>query len=110
MFEMAREIQRQHGFLGFYRGASSLFFGFAFTIGLEFAVYEFSKRMLYNFRTKNNSECPYKDSYLSIKDIGLAGGIVGLSVALIYCPVEYVKIQKQIHSHCKKGSLSLLFN
>jgi len=40
----------------------------------------------------------------------LAGGIVGFSVSLIYCPVEYVKIKKQLNSSCKMGSLELLFN
>lgn len=110
MVQVAKEIQSQYGFLGFYRGASSLFFGFAFTIGLEFAVYEFSKRMIYSLKKREKPEEKYNDSVLSIRDIGLAGGIVGLSASLIYCPVEYVKIKKQLNSNCKKGSLSLLFN
>lgn len=29
---------------------------------------------------------------------------------MIYCPVEYVKIKKQLNSNCKTGSLELLFN
>ncbi len=33
IMQTARQIQNQHGFKGFYRGSSSLFFGFAFTIG-----------------------------------------------------------------------------
>lgn len=110
MIEIAKEIQKQHGLLGFYRGASSLFFGFAFTIGLEFAVYEFSKRLIYNMRNSKNSELTYRDSSLSIADVGLAGGIVGLSVSLITCCVEYAKIQKQLNSECSKGSLNLMFN
>lgn len=40
----------------------------------------------------------------------MAGGIVGLAVSLIYCPVEYVKIKKQLNSNCNKGSLELLFS
>lgn len=87
MFDIAKEIQKQHGLLGFYRGASSLFFGFAFTIGLEFAVYEFSKRTIHKMRNRGNPESTYRDSSLSIADVGLAGGIVGLSVSLIYCCV-----------------------
>jgi len=30
----AKEIVKDHGLLGFYRGSSSLFFGFSFTIAL----------------------------------------------------------------------------
>lgn len=66
--------------------------------------------MIYSFRKKENLEEKFNDSALSIQDIGLAGGIVGLSASLIYCPVEYVKIKKQLNSHCSKGSLSLMFN
>ena len=35
----ARQIFKDHGLRGFYRGSSSLFFGFSFTIALEFAIY-----------------------------------------------------------------------
>lgn len=87
MIDIAKEIQKQHGLLGFYRGSSSLFFGFAFTIGLEFAVYEFSKRVIHNMRNRNNSESAYRDSSLSIIDVGLAGSIVGMSISLITCCV-----------------------
>lgn len=44
--ELAREIVKDHGILGFYRGASSLFLGFSFTIALEFAIYETCKKYL----------------------------------------------------------------
>jgi hypothetical protein len=110
MIDIAKEIQKQYGLLGFYRGASSLFFGFAFTIGLEFAVYEFSKRMIHKMRNRGNPESTYRDSSLSIADVGLAGGIVGLSISLITCCVEYAKIQKQLNAQCSKGSLNLMLN
>lgn len=32
--QLAREIVRDHGLFGFYRGSSSLFLGFSFTIAL----------------------------------------------------------------------------
>lgn len=44
--EIAREIVKDHGVLGFYRGASSLFLGFSFTIALEFSIYEACKKQL----------------------------------------------------------------
>jgi solute carrier family 25 (mitochondrial carnitine/acylcarnitine transporter), member 20/29 len=36
---IARDIKKEFGLKGFYRGSSSLFFGFAFVIGTEFLVY-----------------------------------------------------------------------
>lgn len=39
----------------------------------------------------------------------LSGGIVGIVVSFVYCPVEYAKIQKQTVTHTKEGSLNLLF-
>lgn len=39
----------------------------------------------------------------------LSGGVVGLSVSTIYCPVEYAKIQKQTSSSTR-SSLSILFS
>lgn len=36
--EIAKDIYRTYGLSGFYRGSSSLFFGFACTIGTEFLV------------------------------------------------------------------------
>ena len=30
-----------------------------------------------------------------------SGGIVGMAVAFVYCPVEYAKIQKQTLTHTK---------
>ena len=111
MIKIAQEIHNEHGFFGFYRGASSLFFGFGLTIGLEFAIYEFSKRIIYDLRNKNNTlQKSYNDGSLSITDVGLAGGIVGLCVSIIYGPMEYVKIKKQINSEVSKSSISLLFN
>ena len=32
--KLAKQIVRDHGLLGFYRGSSSLFFGFSFTIAI----------------------------------------------------------------------------
>ena len=43
---MAKEIVTNYGILGFYRGSSSLFFGFGFIIGMEFTIYEACKRYL----------------------------------------------------------------
>lgn len=37
--QIAKDIYRTYGPLGFYRGSSSLFFGFACTIGTEFLVF-----------------------------------------------------------------------
>lgn len=38
-FEVAREIYRDHGLKGFYRGSSSMLFGYSFIGGCEFVVY-----------------------------------------------------------------------
>ncbi len=38
--QITQDIYKTHGLKGFYRGASSLFFGSAFTIGSEFWLYE----------------------------------------------------------------------
>lgn len=43
---LALEIVKDHGLLGFYRGSSSLFFGFGFTIAMEFAIYEKCKKTI----------------------------------------------------------------
>lgn len=32
--------------MGFYRGSSSLFFGFSFTVAMEFAIYEACKKYM----------------------------------------------------------------
>lgn len=39
IFAIAKDIKQEFGLKGFYRGSSSLFFGFAFVIGTEFLVY-----------------------------------------------------------------------
>lgn len=44
--KFAREILKDHGVFGFYRGSSSLFLGFSFTIALEFAIYEACKKFI----------------------------------------------------------------
>lgn len=44
--KFAKEIVKDHGLLGFYRGSSSLFLGFSFTIALEFAIYEACKKFI----------------------------------------------------------------
>jgi len=44
---IAKQIYSEYGLSGFYRGSSSLFFGFAFTIGTEFLIYEWAKRHIY---------------------------------------------------------------
>ncbi len=60
---------------------------------------------------KNIENSPkFSDQQLSISEIGLAGAIVGLVVSNIYCPIEYVKIQKQLNGKIGQGSLSMLFN
>ena len=41
-----KEIYSEYGLKGFYRGASSLFFGFAFIIAVEFAIYEGCKKWI----------------------------------------------------------------
>jgi hypothetical protein len=45
--QIAKDIYKTYGLSGFYRGSSSLFFGFACTIGTEFLVLEWAKRWLY---------------------------------------------------------------
>ena len=39
IFTIAKDIKQEFGLKGFYRGSSSLFFGFAFVIGTEFLVF-----------------------------------------------------------------------
>ena len=34
LVQFSKDIILEHGIMGFYRGSSSLFFGFAFTIGI----------------------------------------------------------------------------
>lgn len=46
--QITQDIYQQYGLKGFYRGSSSLLFGFAFTIGTEFLVYEWAKRYIYS--------------------------------------------------------------
>lgn len=63
--EIAKDIYQTYGLKGFYRGSSSLFFGFAGTIGTEFLVLEWAKRWLY-YRDSSRSE-PYDPNVLSMK-------------------------------------------
>lgn len=104
--KFAREILKDHGLLGFYRGSSSLFFGFSFTIALEFAIYEACKKYFLSCYQNVSGNIP--EEVLSIKEIMVSGGIVGTFVSFVYCPVEYAKIQKQTLRHTKESSLTLL--
>ena len=45
--DITKDIYQQYGLKGFYRGSSSLLFGFAFTIATEFLAYEWAKRYIY---------------------------------------------------------------
>ena len=104
---LAKEIYKEFGFRGFYRGSSSVFLGSASTIGIEFCVYEWSKRLMFStFGQREGQE--YDLDKLRIWEIGLSGIIVGWSVAFIYCPVEYVKIMKQMSHTMTDSSLRLL--
>ena len=46
---------------------------------------------------------------LSLLEIGIAGVFVGWAVSGIYCPVEYVKIQKQLKGGLQTSAFGLLF-
>lgn len=102
-----RDIYSQYGLKGFYRGASSMFFGFAFTIGTEFLIYEWAKRFFYSLWGGRGDS--YNPDKLKIWEIGLSGAVVGAAVSFIYCPVEYTKIQKQMSGKITESALSLLF-
>ena len=104
---LIRDIYREFGVKGLYRGASSLFMGHAGVIGVEFFGYEWAKRHL--FHNFGNREGPYNPDKLSMWEIGLAGGLTGWAAALIWCPTEYVKIRKQISHTMTKSSAGLLF-
>ena len=106
--QIIKDIYKSYGLKGFYRGSSSMLFGSSFIGGVEFLVYEWAKRLLY----KNNSEQKfraYDPAKLSLKEVGLAGGIAGAAVSFIYCPVEWAKIQKQLSPDRRHSSLGLLF-
>lgn len=106
IYEIAKQIKDQHGLTGFYRGSSSLLFGFGFTIGTEFLVFEYSKRKLFSIL---HCDGPFETAKLKLWEICMAGVTVGLTTSFIYCPVEYAKIQKQMKSSMSQGSLTLLF-
>ena len=55
-------------------------------------------------------DAAYNLSQLKLWEIASAGGFVGSAVSAIYCPVEYVKIQKQLHGNVQQSSLGLLFS
>lgn len=93
---------------GFYRGSSSLFFGFAFVIGTEFLVYEWAKKFIFNNWGQRTGD--YNLGKLGLLEVAAAGGFVGWSVSAIYCPVEYVKIQKQLNSGLQRSALGILFS
>lgn len=101
----AKQILREHGPLGFYRGSSSLFYGFAFTIALEFAIYEKVKHELMRYHQATHL---IAEDFLSLAEIGLAGSIVGVIVSFVYCPIEYAKIISQTNPHIKHGSFRIL--
>ena len=61
--QFAKEILKEHGIMGFYRGASSLFYGFAFTIALEFAIYERCKN---EFMRYHNATHLVAEDFLSL--------------------------------------------
>ena len=70
-------------------------------VALEFLVYEWGKRTLYSL---NQHEKPYKSKNLSLLNIGLSGGLAGWSATFVYCPMEYIKIQRQLSSNNKYGT------
>ena len=69
-------------------------------------VYEWAKRLM--FRTFGQREGQYDLDKLKMWEVGVAGAIVGWTVAFIYCPVEYVKIQKQLSHTMSQSSVALL--
>ncbi len=105
--EIAKQIKKNFGIKGFYRGSSSLFFGFSGTIGTEFLVYEWAKRQLYS--RLGNRPPEYNPAKLRLWEVGVAGGVVGWAVSFIYCPVEYTKIQCQLSTSPNHSSFRLLF-
>ena len=78
---------------GLYRGASSLFVGQAGVIGVEFFIYEWAKRHI--FHSLGDRQGPYHPDRLDMWEVFLAGAVCGWFGSFIWCPVEYVKIQKQ---------------
>lgn len=52
----------------------------------------------------------YNLGKLSLTEVGIAGSIVGLVVSGIYCPVEYVKIQKQLKGGLQTSAFGLLLS
>ena len=106
LLRIAKNIHKQHGMFGFYRGSSSILFGVSSTVALEFLVYEWGKRVLYSL---NRHDKPYKPKKLSLLNVGLAGGLAGWSATFVYCPMEFAKIQKQLSSNMKRGSLELIY-
>lgn len=109
ILSIAKDIKREFGLRGFYRGSSSLFFGFAFVIGTEFLVFEWAKRFIFRKWSSKTGE-EYRLDALGLWQVAMAGGFVGWAVSGIYCPVEYVKIQKQLKGGIHQSAIGLLFS
>lgn len=97
----AKNIYRDYGMLGFYKGSSSIFLGFGCIIAIEFSVYEKCKKWI--------SRVMY-DNTTPLKAVFLSGAAVGLTTPLIYCPIEYAKLLVQTGKSSTSSSVKVLFD
>ena len=105
---LLNSIYKEFGLKGLYRGASSLFVGQAGVVGTEFFIFEWVKRIFYNM--SNNVSGAYHPDKLDVWQVTMAGGLTGVVSSLIWCPMEYAKINKQISHTMKQSSIGLLFS
>lgn len=90
-----------------WRGASALIIGLPLATSIQFGMYEYLKKRMTGSNSSNYGYPP--EETLLLNKIGIAGMLAGSVSALLYCPLEYAKIQAQVgNSTTRTGSLSII--
>lgn len=81
---IAKNIYRNYGLLGFYRGTSSMFLGYTCTTGSEFFIFETAKKQFFKWTHPNQT---YDLAQLGLFQVGLSGASAGVFTTFVNCPI-----------------------
>ena len=93
MLHVAREILRNEGLHGFYKGTLSPLMGISATVSVQFGTNELMKRIMTSINI--NSQRPDPET-LSLPQLALCGHVSGLANAFVGAPVEHIRIRMQM--------------